>query len=263
MKRYDKFLNILIGITGAFVLCAYVSFALQFGFRTGNLKAILLSLTVILMVLVPILFRKAWKKLLKRSYKVIKNIYAYGMTFYFVTFILLCSYIGIKANTELTPQNMPQGSAVLVFGCKVNGTVPSRTLRLRLDTALKLLEEDSSSVCLVSGGQGIDEDIAEAVAMQQYLVEKGIDAERIYIDAEAMDTIENFGGFRKIISENGLNDRPLIAVSSDFHIARIQLLAMRNGLTVSTCSAPSSDPWQLWTSLVREYMSYVKLFLGV
>ena len=259
MKAYEKFLNILICVTGSFILCAYISFAVQF----SDLKGRILSLIIILMVLVPVAFRTIWKKLLKKCYFTVKNIYAYGMAFYVITFLLLSGYIAIHANTRITPQTMPQGSAVLVFGCKVNGTVPSKTLRARLDAAYALLEADPTSVCLVSGGQGIDEDIAEAVVMQQYLTEKGIEAERIYLDTEAMDTIGNISGFKEILDENGLHDRALVAVSSDFHVARIQLLAKKYGMTVLCCASPSVDMWQLWTSMVREYMSYVKLFLGV
>ena len=62
-------------------------------------------------------------------------------------------------------------NVVVVLGCKVRGESPSKMLRLRLDAAIKLLDEYPDVKCVVSGGKGSDEKISEAECMKNYLVE--------------------------------------------------------------------------------------------
>ena len=57
---------------------------------------------------------------------------------------------------------------VLVLGCQVRGTEPSLMLTRRLEAAYQYLTQYPDAVCVVSGGQGDDEDIPEGEAMEQY-----------------------------------------------------------------------------------------------
>jgi uncharacterized SAM-binding protein YcdF (DUF218 family) len=47
-------------------------------------------------------------------------------------------------------------------------------------------------VLIVSGGQGRQENIAEALAMGRYLTEKGVPAEQIFKEEKSTSTYENF-----------------------------------------------------------------------
>ena len=73
----------------------------------------------------------------------------------------------------------------------VIGTQPSLMLQERLEVALQYLEEHPDVPCIVTGGQGSDEQISEALCMQQWLVRHGISEERIFLEAEAVNTAEN------------------------------------------------------------------------
>ena len=50
---------------------------------------------------------------------------------------------------------------VIVLGCKVKGTRPSRILQERLDAADAYLSTHPDTSCVLSGGQGADEEISE------------------------------------------------------------------------------------------------------
>ena len=46
-------------------------------------------------------------------------------------------------------------------------------LRRRLDAAITAMNDNPDTLCIVSGGKGDDEKISEALAMKNYLLEKG------------------------------------------------------------------------------------------
>ena len=82
----------------------------------------------------------------------------------------------ISANLKAPEEN----ATAVVLGCRVYGERASLSLIERLDAAYDYLEENPKAVCVVSGGQGSGENISEAECMYRWLVEKGIDASRIY-----------------------------------------------------------------------------------
>ena len=51
----------------------------------------------------------------------------------------------------------------------------------------------------------------------------------------------------------------IVCLSSDFHAVRVEIIAKQNGLDARAIGAQSPD--KLFSSLVREYMSYIKYFV--
>ncbi len=86
--------------------------------------------------------------------------------------------------------------------------------------------------------------------MYAYLVERGIDEERIYIEDQSTDTVENIQYSMKIIEENNLNDNAAI-VTSDYHVYRSLVYAEREGL--NAVGIPAATQWWIYpVSVVRE-----------
>ncbi len=79
---------------------------------------------------------------------------------------------------------------VIVLGAGLRGDRPSRLLRTRLESARKAAEARNASL-LVTGGQGRQELIPEAVAMQRYLLEQGVSPGNIFVEDKAKNTKEN------------------------------------------------------------------------
>lgn len=151
----------------------------------------------------------------------------------------------------------PKSSDVtlVVLGCKVNGSSPSLMLRERIDAAKEYLEKNPEAKCVLSGGQGSDEDISEAQCMYDALVRDGISADRLYLEPNSTSTKENLDFSLKIIEENGLS-RNIAVVTNEFHEYRASLIADEAGVEFSSVPAKTAV-WLLPTYLVREWYAIV------
>lgn len=152
----------------------------------------------------------------------------------------------------------PENATVVVLGCQVraNGN-PSKTLRQRLDCAYEYLTENENAVCIVSGGQGPDEPMTEAQAMFDYLTEKGISPERIYIEDASHDTNQNMKFTARIIEREGLS-RDIAVITNSFHQYRASVYASHYGLCAYSVNS-KTDTFAYPTYLVREVFAVVKM----
>ena len=115
---------------------------------------------------------------------------------------------------------------VIVLGAGVNGTVPSRSLRERLDAAYEYLVNHPENIAIVSGGQGSGEDITEAQCMFDYLTGKGISPDRIWMEDKATSTLENLRYSLDLIEEKtGQRPTKIGVLSSEYHLFRASLFA--------------------------------------
>ena len=110
----------------------------------------------------------------------------------------------------------------------------------------------------MSGGQGSDEPISEGECMKIYLTQNGVSEERITVENRAKNTVENVKNSRVFFKEN----QTVVFVSNSFHIPRIKYIAKKLGL--ENCryyGVPDQNLMVLYNTMVREYMSYLKLFI--
>lgn len=157
--------------------------------------------------------------------------------------------------------NKPTGgdATVIVLGARIYGTRPSRMLRERLDAAATYLQENPEATCIVSGGQGADEQVTEARVMKTYLCSKGIAAARIYEEGRSTDTHENIDYSLAIIREQGLSKRVAIA-TQEFHQYRAATLARKAGLTDVSAVTTPSPTYLLLCYWVRECAAVCRLW---
>ena len=145
---------------------------------------------------------------------------------------------------------------VIVLGCKVNGTNPSKYLYDRCKAAAEYLNENPDAVAILSGGQGSDEGISEAQCMENVLVEMGIDKSRLFQENKSTNTMENIAFSSKVIAENGFSTEVVI-VTNEFHEYRAKLFCDRVGLDFhSHCS--HSSFYTFLTYYTRELLGVVK-----
>lgn len=168
-------------------------------------------------------------------------------------YIIIISVKMLSAKKRRPPRSLP--CTVIILGCRVRGTRPSRMLRKRLNAAYDFLCENPRAVCIVSGGQGSDEKISEAQAMRRYLLDKGLDKNRVYSEDKSSSTLENLKFSQKIIEARNLPDT--IAIATDgFHQYRAALIAEQLGIrsyTVPSVTEPRYAP----TYWVREWFAII------
>ncbi len=148
---------------------------------------------------------------------------------------------------------------VLVLGGKIHGDRPSLMLSYRLQAAAAQLRKNPQAVCVVSGGQGADEEYPEARVMQHYLAQLGIAPQRIYTEAASRNTRQNLSLSVEVMLQNNLQGQVVI-VTDAFHQLRASLYARQSG--VQSRSLSSKTPWGLAPSYwVREFFALGKLAL--
>ena len=143
---------------------------------------------------------------------------------------------------------------LIVLGAGVNGTVPSLSLRERLDSAYAYLTDHPQTVCIVSGGQGSGEDITEAECMYVYLTGKGIDPDRIIREDRATSTQENLSYSLALVEPTPSDSIGIL--SSEYHLYRASLIARQQGIDPIMIPAKTT-----WLSLRMNY--YLREVAGV
>ena len=166
-----------------------------------------------------------------------------------------------RGRSDMTP--LP-ADAVIVLGAGVNGTEPSLSLRTRLDKALDYLERWPDVPAVLTGGTGYGEEISEAQCMYDYLTEHGVEPDRLILEDQASNTAENFAFSKPLLEEAGVDPAAgrVAVVTNDFHIARAELIAARQGFG-DTVGIPAPLPWlHLEVNYyLREAFALVKTFL--
>ena len=178
--------------------------------------------------------------------------------FIFVALVLAVIVIPFSFNmVKYSNYKADEGAqTVIVLGCKVDGTVPSKYLYDRCKAAAEYLMENPDAVAVLSGGQGSDEAISEAQCMENVLTEMGIDKSRLYQEDKSTNTMENIAFSSKIIEENGLST-DVVIVTNEFHEYRAKLFCDRLGLNFhSHCS--HSSVYTFLTYYTRELLGIVK-----
>ena len=123
---------------------------------------------------------------------------------------------------------------------------------------VRVSERASGCACIVSGGQGKDEEVTEAYAMARYLECEGLDRRRIVQEDVSVNTLENLKFSRNLIADV---DTPVGIVSNNFHVYRGCVYAKRAGFKEPFPIPASCHPLLFPNYFVRECFAVWKLWL--
>ncbi len=171
--------------------------------------------------------------------------------------ILFCSVEGMIL-TEYGARAEPGAAYCIVLGAQWKSTGPSEVLKRRLDAAVEYLKENPDTMVIVSGGQGSNEIMAEAVGMQGYLIEAGIEQERILVESASANTYENLVFSGRFLDK--ASDRVVI-VTNNFHVFRSLGIARKQGYAHAEGLAANSVLGMAPNNLLREFFGVIKDFL--
>jgi uncharacterized SAM-binding protein YcdF (DUF218 family) len=175
-----------------------------------------------------------------------------------VVFGALEGIILSRSQEEITEEP----TAIVVLGAAVWNNEPSPMLEARLETALTYWQAHPELTIVVTGGQGTDEPESEGATMARFLREAGVPEEKLLLEGEAYNTAENLKFSAALLEENGVDTEHLLVVSNGYHLCRVELLAGRLGLNISTLAAPT--PGTVLTKgyyYARESLGLVKSWL--
>ena len=150
--------------------------------------------------------------------------------------------------------------AVILLGGGVKEETVSQALKRRLDAAAEYHKKNPAALIIVTGGLGKRAYITEALAMERYLVEKGVPIDKIIREDEALSTWENIK-YSKIILDGLLGDGYTAAViTNEFHIYRGASFTRAAGIDCTHLH--SRTPWYtIPASYTREAAAVVKMWI--
>ncbi len=151
----------------------------------------------------------------------------------------------------------PGADYMIVLGAQWKPSGPSYVLQKRLDKAVEYLRENPETFVIVSGGKGSNEPITEASGMKSYLLEKGIEEERILVEEQSTNTYENL-----VFSAQFLDrDRDcVVLVTNNFHTFRALQIAKKQGYAQIEGLSAGSYPAMVPNNLLREFFGVLKDF---
>ncbi len=200
---------------------------------------------------------KRKKKLI--PYKVLRTIVTVIVCLGIALFLVIEGIIITYANLP-EPDEDVNYCLVLGAGIFPDGRL-SLSLTNRLDTAYEYLEQHGDVVCIVSGGKGETEPVAEAYAMRDYLLDMGLEPDRILTEADSYSTHGNMTKSAAVMEQyDPVLEKTAVIVTNDFHIFRALLVAKNRGITGYglACKTPLLV---LVTSYMREFLTIVNTVL--
>lgn len=185
---------------------------------------------IISMILIYVLISAKNISYKNKYTKLIYKIYRFVMMLFLSTFIILQGAITINIHRTSDVKSIKNVNTMIILGAKVNEDGISKTLKRRLDKAIEYYNTNKNiNNIIVSGGQGSDEVVTEALAMKNYLVKNGVSKDKIIMEDKATTTLENIIFSKKIITDKNLKGKVLI-VTSDYHLFRGQFIASILGI---------------------------------
>lgn len=203
-------MSIILTITGA-VLSVNGLFLCVFS--NLNIGVILTVLLGVFLFAWGIFYDKVRRYTQKGILKVIK-ISAVVLLCFEVLFVGFIAIYGVNDNVTYNED------ALIVLGAGVRGDKVTLPLKMRLDKAVLYHKKNPEAVIVVTGGQGFQETVTEASAMEKYLAEHGVNKDKIIKEENATSTNENMRFSKKILDEYFSVEYKVAIVTNNFHIYR-------------------------------------------
>lgn len=235
-----KLIKIIVAIIGVVIALNGVTLFFVSNANLGNLLTVLLGVVIFFTTL---FFNKIAKWL--------KTLVIAGVS----VAILFSSFLVIYGKSDTVTY---KEDSVIVLGAAVHGTTPSLTLKKRLDKAVEYHEQNPDAIIIVSGGQGNGEDITEAAAMEKYLVEHGVNPNKITKEDRSTSTLENFVFSKEILDNYFEEEYTTCFVTNEYHVLRAADCAKSVGIFNASHLHSNTNLSYLISGSLRECLAVIK-----
>lgn len=243
----NRILKALLIILGSVLIINGLFLTIYSNFNTGVLLTYLLGIILILLAVFN-------DKLKGKLFTALKAVFAVGLciVFSFQTFLMAYG----KTDTVNSSED-----AVIVLGAGIRGERLTQGLKNRLDCAIKIYDKNPDILIVVSGGQGEQETITEALAMERYLISCGIPKEVIIKEEQSHSTYDNFKYSKEILDDKLGEGYSVAYVTNDYHIYRAGELAKLTGFEKTTHIHSNTKWYTIIPSTIRECLAVIKLWV--
>jgi len=171
---------------------------------------------------------------------------------------LLIGFLAIYGNMDTVTY---EEDCIIVLGAALRGETPSLPLIHRLDKAVAYHEKNPKALIVVTGGQGFQETVPEAVAMKRYLISCGVEEDCILTESNSTSTYENFLYSKEQLDKQLKKPYTIAYITNDFHIYRAGLTAKSVGFEHSAHLHGNTEWYLLTNHYFRECAAVLKVWL--
>lgn len=145
--------------------------------------------------------------------------------------------ISIRDQAQLD-EARPADVIVVLGAAEYNGR-PSPVFKSRLDHAFDLYQRRMATHIVTTGGSGGERVHTEAEVGRQYLADKGIPVEEIYVEREGSTTAQSTAASAEILKRMGW--KSCILVSDGYHLFRAKRMMAAHGLDCVGSPRPAKE----------------------
>lgn len=180
--------------------------------------------------------------------------------FYF--FIVFYNFLTISIIYQFNQPKFNQDFIIVLGAGLIDGQKVSTLLANRIEKAIRfyhaqVLATENPPKIVMSGGKGDDEHLAEATAMKNYAVEKGIPEEDILAETNSRNTLENMQFSKEVMEQAfGSTHYRAIFTTNNFHLFRAGLFAKMAHLNANGIGAKTAF-YYLPNAFLREFIAIV------
>ena len=250
-KKSIYFFSEIIGIL---LILYYLMLKMMFGFVAFSSVFCMLGIVLLVYGYVELKFNiDIWGHIPKVYRIIITTLFTIGLVI-FIGIESIIIYNGHHHDTQ-------KPDYLVVLGAGLRGRSISASLLYRLETALDFHDMYPDLKIVVSGGQGEGEDMTEALAMRNFLVDNGVNPNLIIMEDKSTNTYENFLYTKNVLEEETVKeDFTITIISNNFHMYRAKFLAKEVGFNTYGYPAPSHKASAL-VFYVREFFGVIKAYI--
>lgn len=252
------FLVLLVGIYGLLVFLYWNGLVVlkKEKHSLANLLTLLLAIGLTILLLINVLVIHHLPLWLSQLFAILPLCMGYfGIVFY--------NFLTVSLLYQLNHPRLQQDYIIVLGAGLIGGTYVSPLLAQRIDRGIsfykkQLAKTGKTAKFIMSGGQGTDEKIPEAVAMKNYAVSQGIPAETILLEANSTTTLENMKFSKELISKDTVGNYHAIFSSNNYHIFRAGLFAKEAGLAANGIGSKTAF-YFLPNAFLREFVAIIMM----
>ncbi|MGK9044713.1 YdcF family protein [Mammaliicoccus vitulinus] len=143
---------------------------------------------------------------------------------------------------------------IIVLGAGLIGDKVTPLLASRINKGIDIYKKNPDSKLIMSGGQGADELISEALAMKNHALNKGVPKEDIILENQSKNTFENLRFSNALVNPQS----KLAIVTNYYHLFRALIIAKEANIKCIGYGAKTKLYFSI-NAFIREFIGYLYL----
>ncbi|MBF8808306.1 MAG: YdcF family protein [Enterococcus lacertideformus] len=251
----------LILIFGIYILIVFLFWnSLVVLRKESHSLANLLTLLLAIFLTLFIVFQIYFIQYLPQWFNVLFSAVPFILIYLFIVFY---NFMTVSFLYQFNHPRYNQHYIIVLGAGLINGEKVSPLLAKRINKAIAFYWAQSKAtlnppILLMSGGQGKDEKIPEAIAMKKYALAKGIPEKDILVETNSKTTLENMQFSKEIMDQQTNGPYRAIFASNNYHIFRAGLYARQANLKANGIGSKTAF-YYLPNAFLREYIAILVL----